>query len=281
MRNKRTASRHLLLIATFFSFFLSASELFSQASLTGHVFDKQNNPLSYVQVMIEQTSKRNVTNEKNKFQIDNLPKRNYRVIFQLIGYETVNKNVVFANSKETLNLGIEMTPTIIKLKDVLITASRNSELKHEVPQFVSVINPRKIKERNSQQTPELLQKKPRVVVQKTNQGDGSPIMRGLKANKILYLVDSIRLNNSTYRGNNTQYLNTIDSGTLDRVEIVHGPISILYSSNALDGAINLITKSPQLTLNNKHTFDNSASASISTVDETKTSNFNVMTTNSK
>jgi len=281
MRSKRTASWHLLLSTFFFLFSLSATELLSESTLTGHVFDKQNNPLAYVQVILEPTNRGDVTDEKGKFQITDLPRGKYKIIFQLIGYEIVKKSVVLTNSKETLKLNIEMTPTVIKLGDVLVTASRNSELEHEVPQFVSVINLRKIRERNSQQTPELLREEPGLVVQKTNQGGGSPIMRGLKANKLLFLVDGIRLNNSTYRGGNTQYLNTVDSGTLERVEIVHGPISVLYGSDALGGAINLITKSPRLTFDGRHTFGGSVSASISTADETKTSNFNVMTANSK
>ena len=281
MCRKRTASWHLLLVTFFSSFSLSATELVAESTLTGQVFDKQNNPLAYVQVILEATSRGDVTDESGKFQISNLPTGKYKVIFQLIGYETVKKSVVLANSKQILKLNIEMTPTVIQLGDVLVTASRNYESAHEVPQFVSVINPRKIRERNSRQTPELLREEPGLVVQKTNQGGGSPIMRGLKANKLLFLVDGIRLNNSTYRGGNTQYLNTVDSGTLERVEIVHGPISVLYGSDALGGAINLITKSPRLTLDGRHTFGGSASASISTADETKTSNFNIMTANSK
>ncbi len=281
MRSKRTAPRHLLLSTFFFLFSLSASELFSGSTLTGRVFDKQNNPLAYVQVILEPISWGDVTDEKGKFEINNLPRGKYRVSFQLIGYETVKRNVVLANSEERLELNIELTPTVIELADVLVTASRNSELEHEVPQFVSVINSRKIRERNSQQTAELLREEAGLVVQKTNQGGGSPIMRGMKANKLLFLVDGIRLNNSTYRGGNTQYLNTVDSATLERVEIVHGPISVLYGSDALGGAINLITKSPRLTLDGRHTFGGSVSASISTADETKTTNFNVMTANSK
>ncbi len=281
MHSKPTTSWSILLLTFWFPFSLSATEGPSESTITGQVLDKQNNPLAYVQVILEPTNRGDVTDERGKFQISNLPTGQYKVTFQLIGYETFKKSVVIASSKETFELKIEMTPTIIELGDVLVTASRNTESVHEVPQFVSVINPRKIRERNNQQTPELLREEPGLTVQKTNQGGGSPIMRGLKANKLLFLVDGIRLNNSTYRGGNTQYLNTVDSGTLDRVEIVHGPISVLYGSDALGGAINLITKSPQLTLDGKPTFGGSASASLSTADETKTSNFNVMTGNSK
>ncbi|MDQ7052605.1 MAG: TonB-dependent receptor [candidate division KSB1 bacterium] len=86
-------------------------------------------------------------------------------------------------------------------------------------------------------------------MQKTNHGGGSPILRGLKANKVLLLIDGIRMNNATYRGGNLQYLNTVDPFSLQRIEVVHGPVSVLYGSDALGGAIHLVTRKPALSSN--------------------------------
>ncbi|MFQ5605663.1 MAG: TonB-dependent receptor domain-containing protein [bacterium] len=282
MDSTLTASRHLIFFVTFFcSLSLSASEESSNTVITGRVVDRQDNPLEHVQVIIESSNRGDVTNENGEFLITGLPAGKYNIRFQLLGYEPLRKVGVILNSQKTVQLNISLKPTIIELADILVTASRNLEEVHDIPQFVSVINSREIRERNTQQTPELLREEPGLVVQKTNQGGGSPIMRGFKANKLLFLVDGIRLNSSTYRGGNIQYLNSVDSETLERVEIVHGPISVMYGSDALGGAINLITKSPRLTLDGRHTFGGSVSASISTADETKTTHFNLRTANSK
>ncbi len=88
MCRKRTASWHLFLVSFFSSFSLSATELLAESTLTGQVLDKQNNPLAYVPVILEPTSRGDVTDESGKFLISNLPTGKYKVIFQLIGYET-------------------------------------------------------------------------------------------------------------------------------------------------------------------------------------------------
>ena len=81
-----------------------------------------------------------------------------------------------------------------------------------------------------------------VWIQETNLGGGAPIVRGLVGNRILIVVDGVRLNDSTTREGPNQSLNQIDPATIDRVEIVRGPMSVLYGSDALGGAILVWTK---------------------------------------
>ena len=81
-----------------------------------------------------------------------------------------------------------------------------------------------------------------VYIQKTNLGGGSPFIRGLTGKQVLVLVDGIRLNNSFYRFGPHQYLNTIDPNSIERIEVVRGPGSVLYGSDALGGVVNIITK---------------------------------------
>ena len=79
-------------------------------------------------------------------------------------------------------------------------------------------------------------------MQETNDGAGSPIIRGLVGNQILILIDGIRLNNGAYRLGPNQYLNTIDLNQIERIEVVRGAGSVLYGSDALGGVVNIITR---------------------------------------
>ena len=72
----------------------------------------------------------------------------------------------------------------------------------------------------------------------------SSIVRGLIGNRILILVDGIRINNAIYRLGPNQYLNTIDIHRVERIEVLRGPGSVLYGSDALGGLINIITRKP-------------------------------------
>jgi outer membrane cobalamin receptor len=93
-------------------------------------------------------------------------------------------------------------------------------------------------------TPELLLSVPGVFLQRTNQGGGSAFVRGLTGNQTLLILDGIRFNNSTFRYGPNQYLNTIDPFSLDQIEVVRGSGSVQYGSDALTGAVHLISKKP-------------------------------------
>lgn len=126
--------------------------------------------------------------------------------------------------------------------EVVVTATRVERELFDTPQPVSVITDQEVEEANVLTTPDLFNYTTGVFVQKTNLGGGSPFIRGLTGKQVLILVDGIRLNNSYYRYGPHQYLNTVDPNVIERVEVVRGPSSGLYGSDALGGVINIITK---------------------------------------
>ena len=97
-----------------------------------------------------------------------------------------------------------------------------------------------------QTSAELLWSTGSVLVQQSQQGGGSPVMRGFEANRILLVVDGVRLNNAIYRSGHLQNAITIDPAILARTEVVLGPNSVAYGSDALGGVIHFSTRDPQL-----------------------------------
>ena len=81
------------------------------------------------------------------------------------------------------------------------------------------------------------------MVQKTGHGQGSPYIRGFTGLRTLLLIDGIRLNNSTFREGPNQYWNTVDPNSVYRLELVKGPSSVLYGSDAIGGTVNVISRS--------------------------------------
>ena len=128
------------------------------------------------------------------------------------------------------------------LDEVVVTGSRVEESVYESPQAVSTVTREEVLKRNYRTTPEALTYEPGVMVQKTAHGQGSPFIRGLTGKQVLILVDGVRLNNSTFRFGPNQYLATVDPATIERIEVVRGPGSVLYGSDALGGVINIITR---------------------------------------
>jgi len=132
-----------------------------------------------------------------------------------------------------------------EMDEVVVTATRVEEQVFSVPQAVTRMDRQEIEEGIYRTTPEALMQQPGILVQKTAHGHGSPFIRGLTGQHVLILVDGIRLNNSTFRFGPNQYLSTVDPASIDHLEIVRGPASVLYGSDALGGVINIITRKRQ------------------------------------
>lgn len=158
--------------------------------------------------------------------------------------------------------------------DITITATRIEEESFYVPQLVSPITSEEIIEKNFRTTPESLQEMPGILVQETAYGHGSPFIRGLTGKHILILVDGVRFNNSTFRFGPNQYFNNIDPGVVKRIEVVRGPSSVLYGSDAIGGVINVITKKRK-DFSSSRDIDGSLTGHYGSSDESKTGRIEV------
>jgi hemoglobin/transferrin/lactoferrin receptor protein len=143
------------------------------------------------------------------------------------------------------------------LDDVVVYSSRFAEKFKRVAQTIDVL---KTKEQLNFQlnTADALINSGKLFVQKSQQGGGSPVIRGFEASRILMVVDGVRMNNAIYRAGHLQNIITVDNMVLDRIEILYGPSSTLFGSDALGGVISLSTKDPILSSTNKTQFSGAA-----------------------
>lgn len=132
--------------------------------------------------------------------------------------------------------------TPAQLAPVVVTATRTEENPLSLPYSVSAVTPLDLERKMPRTTPEALRELPSVMLQKTSHGQGSPYLRGFTGFRTLMLVDGIRLNNSTFRDGPNQYWNTIDALAVDHMEVVRGPSSVMYGSDAIGGTVNAISK---------------------------------------
>jgi len=214
-------------------------------NIKGHIEDYQNKPVPHVNITVLGTDKGTSSDESGYFFIKNILPGKYDIKFSHISYKTRLIKEIEVNPNQTVDIGnVRLRYKIYSSEEITITASKIEKNVYDVPNPVNLINEDQITKRNAKTSSEALREEPGVFVQKTNHGGGSAIIRGLSSNQILLLVDGIRLNNSTYRLGNHQYLTTVDYNCLDRIEIVRGPASVMYGSDALGGIINLITQRP-------------------------------------
>ncbi len=169
------------------------------------------------------------------------------IILNMTLYKTIALLGVILFSYVQINAQkIQDTTNIYKLKEVVVSASKDEENKKTVSQQIEVITSKEIQELNVQNTADVLSQTGAAFVQKSQQGGGSPILRGFEASRVLLVIDGVRMNNLIYRSGHLQNLITTDQNILERIEVMYGPATTVYGSDALGGVVNLITKNPLL-----------------------------------
>ncbi len=138
----------------------------------------------------------------------------------------------------------------ITLDELIISANKEEETKKNVAQQVQVLTAKDIVNAQAQSTADLIASTG-VQMQKSQLGGGSATLRGFEANRILLVIDGVRMNNLIYRAGHLQDIVKTDNNSLDRVEILFGPSSTIYGSDALGGVIHLYTKKPMLSNGDK------------------------------
>jgi hemoglobin/transferrin/lactoferrin receptor protein len=158
------------------------------------------------------------------------------------------------------------------LNEVVISATKFETNPKQVAQKIDVVTSKQIQFQNPANTADLLSNTGNVLVQKSQGGGGSPIIRGFEANKVLIEIDGVRLNNAIFRGGHLQNVLRMDNNSLDKVEILYGPSSTIYGSDALGGVLHFITKEPKL---NAESYNASYRFSTATCEQVRNLNFNI------
>lgn len=128
------------------------------------------------------------------------------------------------------------------LEEVIVTTNKIPKNKRILPNQVESISNKQIEFQNYQTTADMLANSGSVFVQKSQQGGGSPAIRGFEASRVLLLVDGFRMNNLIFRAGHLQNVITVDENMLENVDIFYGPTSTLFGSDALGGTVNMTTK---------------------------------------
>lgn len=132
------------------------------------------------------------------------------------------------------------------IEEIKINSERFKINTQQTPSQISVITKQQIEFQNFQSTAEMLGNDGKLFVQKSQQGGGSPLIRGFESSRVLLLVDGIRMNNLIFRAGHLQNVITVDENFLENTVVQYGPTSSLYGSDALGGSVNMLTKSAKL-----------------------------------
>jgi hemoglobin/transferrin/lactoferrin receptor protein len=217
--------------------FTSAISTFGQ---TIRVVDTQNKPVeNAIAIGDDFTSNTNSDGYLNFF-----PKDGTSTIS--IIHPNYKRKILTWDQLVQLNFEIVLKEKMRQLQEITIHPSKRSQSLSEVPRKVIALSPENTQLYQPQTTADLLGNSGEVYIQKSQMGGGSPMIRGFSANRILMVVDGIRLNNAIYRSGNLHNVISLDASTLEQTEIIIGPGSVIYGSDALGGVLHFYTFNPKL-----------------------------------
>ncbi len=128
-----------------------------------------------------------------------------------------------------------------RIEELVVVATRAPSPVFDLPYSIHVVNQAEVLRASPRTLPQAFRDVPGIMVQETSAGQGSPYIRGFTGFRNLFLIDGVRLNNAVFRDGPNQYWATVDLAALSRIEVINGPASTLYGSDAVGGTVNAVT----------------------------------------
>ena len=212
--------------------------IFAQTQIAGKVTGLSGNPLIGANVFMPEQNKGTICNENGEYLIEDLPAGKVKIQFSYVGYNTEIKTIVLSSGLNELN--VFLSEAVIESQDVVITGISVSA-QHDNAVKIDVLKSKDIELSGKSSFMESLTQIPGVDMIAKGPGVSKPVIRGLSMNDILILNNGIRIENYQFSENHPL---GVDDNDVDRVEVIKGPASLLYGSDAIGGVLNFIKDKP-------------------------------------
>jgi hemoglobin/transferrin/lactoferrin receptor protein len=199
--------------------------------------------------------------------------KNYdRIEIRTLGYKSQIRSY---SELQQLSFVVLLESSNLNLDEVVVSATRWRQTSGNVPSKIISISSREVALQNPQTAADMLSISGKVYVQKSQQGGGSPMIRGFATNRLLYTVDGVRMNNAIFRGGNIQNVISLDPFATENVEVLFGPGSVMYGSDAIGGVMSFQTLTPQLALDDVPLIAGKAVVRSASANNERTAHFDV------
>jgi iron complex outermembrane receptor protein len=204
-------------------------------TIAGRVSDPAGAPLVGVRVSVLEARRSTSTDDSGRYRIAELPTAAYTVSFAAIGRRPVTRRVNLGSGDVTLD--VVMVGAAVELEAVQVTATPGATDPLTSPQPLASLAGDALTSRQAASLGETLRGVPGVRNWSTGVGVGKPVIRGLSSTRVLVLDDGQRLETQQWGDEHGPDLETADA---ERIEVIRGPASVLYGSDALGGVVNVI-----------------------------------------
>jgi len=232
---------------------------------------QQNTPIEAATILSTQPKAVATTNARGQANIAAF-RGSELLEISALGFEA--KTLSFAQV-EAQSFVIQLVESEVQFDEVVISATRWTQRGRDIPSKVIRISPKNVALLNPQTAADMLGQSGHVFIQKSQQGGGSPMIRGFATNRLMYTVDGVRMNTAIFRGGNIQNVISLDPFATERTEVIFGPGSVIYGSDAIGGVMSFQTLTPQFSLGDSAYITGKALARYATANQEKTGHFDV------
>src|SRR5690554_4307063 len=233
--------------------------------------EESNEPIELVTLSNVKMNLYTTTNAKGQADISAF-KNIEKIEIRTLGYKSITKSYAELESK---NFEIYLKLSNFNLDEVVISGSRWRQSSDDVASKIISISAKEVALQNPQTAADLLSTSGKVFVQKSQQGGGSPIIRGFATSRLLYSIDGVRMNTAIFRSGNLQNVISLDPFAIENTEVLFGPGSVIYGSDAIGGVMSFQTLTPKFTFTDKPYITGKASARYSSANNEKTGHLDV------
>ena len=244
-------SKSILVAALICSVFCGTEAFAARGTLIGVVADKSTGePLSGAAIVIEGTRLGALADEDGTYRVARVPVGTYSVTASMVGYKPVTEDEVTIQTNETSTVNFQLLPVPFQLGEIVVTGTKTPHLLKDVPVATSVITKKEIEKSGIATVAGALSEFTGVEVTSGLAGGTGldhrvkhnihGLWSGFGAGYCLILVDGEKIKD--WHNGDQVYLNQLPVKTIERIEVVRGPSSVLYGSSAISGVVNVITK---------------------------------------
>ncbi len=206
----------------------------SQNTLSGKIVNKEDQEgLEQVSIYFPQMEKGGITNNNGEYIIEALPTGTYKIVASYIGFQTFSSNITIEKGNNTLD--ISLLPSAIEMEEVIVSTPFH-KLQRENVMKVEFAKLSALKSQGAPTLAEGIVAIPGVDVVSTGVGIGKPVIRGLTSNRVLVYTQGIRLENQQF---GAEHGLGVNEAGIESVEVIKGPASLLYGSDAMGGVLYL------------------------------------------
>ncbi len=232
-------------------------------------------PLEFVTIASEEPRAFTITSTRGEAGVKEF-KGSDQIEIRMVGYRTLKTSY---DELESRNFLITLAQSGVTLDQVVISATRWSQKKKDIPAKVTSISPADQIFYSPQTAADLIGQSGDVFIQKSQLGGGSPMIRGFATNRLLITVDGVRMNTAIFRSGNLQNIISLDPFAIENTEIYFGPGSVIYGSDAIGGVMSFQSLTPTLSASGKTTISGHSNLRWSSANNEKTGHidFNLAT----